>query len=89
MRKAPALALGCVAAVAACIACAVLSAVAIAIVELYLAGDDLPTLSRPWVDHGPFRFSRADALMYACALAGAALAGTVVARALGGRGPGR
>jgi hypothetical protein len=89
MGKAPAIALGCVAAVVACVGCAVLSAVVIAIVELYLAGHSLPTLSRPWIDHGPFRFSRADALMYACALSGAALAGTVVARALGWSRSGR
>jgi len=74
--------LGILAGLAACIACAVLVAVSIAIVDLYLAGHSLPTLTRPWVDHGPFRFSRADALMNACALIAGVGTGVVVAKAI-------
>ena len=74
--------LGILAGLAACLACAVLVAVALAIVDIYLAGHNLPTLTRPWVDHGPFRFSRADALMNTCALFAGVGTGVVVARAL-------
>ena len=82
MGKAVPIALGILAGLAACIACAVLVAVSIAIFDLYLAGHSLPTLARPWVDHGPFRFSRADALMNACALIAGVGTGVVVAKAI-------
>jgi len=82
LGKAVPIALGILAGLAACIACAVLVAVSIAIVDLYLAGHSLPTLTRPWVDHGPFRFSRADALMNACALIAGVGTGVVVAKAI-------
>ena len=81
MGKAVPIALGILAGLAACIACAVLVAVSIAIVDLYLAGHGLPTLARPWVDQGPFRFSRADALMNACALLTGVGTGIVVGKA--------
>ena len=42
----------------------------------------LPTLTRPWVDHGPFRFSRADALMNGCALVAGVGTGVLVAKSL-------
>ena len=85
MGKIMPIVLGTLAGLAACIACAVLVAISIAIVDLYLAGHSLPTLARPWVDHGPFRFSRADALMNACALLAGVGTGVLVGRRLRGR----
>ena len=82
MGKVLPIVVGILAGLAACIACAVLVAVSIAIVDIYLAGHSLPPLARPWVDHGPFRFSRADALMNACALIAGVGTGVVVAKAI-------
>lgn len=82
MGKLMPIVLGILAGLVACIACALLVAVTIAIVDIYLAGHSLPTLTRPWVDHGPFRFSRADALMNACALFAGLVTGVVVGNAL-------
>ena len=82
MWKAAPIALGILAGLGACMACALLVAISIAIVDLYLAGHSLPTLTRPWVDHGPFRFSRADALMNACAVVAGIGTGVFVAKSL-------
>ena len=89
MGKVAPVALGILAGLAACLACALLVAISVAIVDLYLAGHNLPTLTRPWVDHGPFRFSRADALMNACALVAGVATGVLVAKSLrrGDRAP--
>ena len=81
MKAAPVL-LGILSGMVACLACAFLLAITIAIVDLYLAGHGMPTLARPWVDHGPFRFSRGDLVMIGCALVAGAGTGVVVARSL-------
>ena len=54
-------------------ATAIATAIVLAIVDVYLSGHGLPTLSQAWIDTGPFHLSRADAVMLALAtLAGIA-----------------
>jgi hypothetical protein len=70
-----ALAASVVIAIAVSVGIAFLLAIALAVVDLYQAGHNLPELARPWIDSGSVRLSRADALFLTGSGAGGLFAG--------------
>ena len=60
--------------------CAVLAAIALAVMDIYVTGHGQPSLTRPWISwFGAVELSRADMLMLLAALGGG-LGGYLLAR---------
>ncbi|MEO6408844.1 MAG: hypothetical protein ABIO45_08835 [Burkholderiaceae bacterium] len=71
------------AAVAAALGMAVLASIALAVLDLYLSGHGLPTLTAPWIDSDSVHLSRADVVMLALSALAALVGGVLVHRAPG------
>ncbi|MDH3719372.1 MAG: hypothetical protein OES79_14730 [Planctomycetota bacterium] len=69
------LVLSLAAAAAAGLTTAIAAAILLAILDLYLCGHGLPTLSQTWIDRGPVQMSWADLIMLTLATMAGVVAG--------------
>ena len=88
MTRTRALAVSVLIAIGASVGTAFVLVIPLVILDLYQSGHGIPQLTRPWIDSGGVRLSRADAVFLAGSAAGGLFAGLMSYRVFRRRGPG-